>query len=318
MHGRVAIVAVGGNSMIIDDRHQSIPDQYLAAAQSCRYVADMVEAGVTVVLTHGNGPQVGFILRRSGIAKDIVPEVPIDYAGADTQGAIGYMFQRALYNEFKRRGVKRNVVAVVTQVLVDRNDPALSNPTKPIGAYFDAQTSERLAAELYWVVKEDAGRGWRRVVGSPKPKRIIELAIIKALVSEGNIVIACGGGGIPVAEDASGQLDGVEAVIDKDFASALLAHELDADLFVVSTSVEKVAINFNKPNQRWLDRLALSEAKRLLSEGHFPSGSMGPKIEAILSFLEPGGQRRAIITNPPNLGRSLAGTTGTHILAGTS
>ena len=314
MQGRTAIVAVGGNSMIIDDRHQSIPDQYAAAAQSSRYVADMVEAGVTVVLTHGNGPQVGFILRRSGIAKDEVPEVPIDYAGADTQGAIGYMFQRALYNEFKRRKLKRSAVAVVTQVLVDRHDPALSNPTKPIGAYFDSVTARRLAAELGWVVKEDAGRGWRRVVGSPKPKRIIELNIIKSLVSQGHIVIACGGGGIPVVEDPDGALVGMEAVIDKDFASALLAHDLDADLFVISTGVEKVAINFSEPNQRWLDRLTLAEAKHLLNDGQFPSGSMGPKVEAIVSFLEPGGNRHAIITNPPNLGRALEGLTGTHIV----
>jgi len=315
MQGRTAIVAVGGNSMIIDDRHQSIPDQYAAAAQSSHYVADMIEAGVTVVLTHGNGPQVGFILRRSGIAKGEVPEVPIDYAGADTQGAIGYMFQRALYNEFKRRGLKRNVVAVVTQVLVDRRDPALSSPTKPIGAYFDSVTARRLAAELGWVVKEETGRGWRRVVGSPKPMRIIELNIIKSLVSQGNIVIACGGGGIPVIEDRDGKLVGMEAVIDKDFASALLAHDLDADLFVISTGVEKVAINFNEPNQRWLDRLTLAEAKRLLNDGQFPSGSMGPKVEAIVSFLEPRGNRRAIITNPPNLGRALEGLTGTHIIA---
>jgi carbamate kinase len=313
MPGRTAIVAVGGNSMIIDDRHQSIPDQYLAAAQSSRYVADMVEAGVTVVLTHGNGPQVGFILRRSGIAKDIVPEVPIDYASADTQGAIGYMFQRALYNEFKRRGLRRNVIAVVTQVLVDRGDPALSNPTKPIGSYFDAVTAQRLAAELGWAVKEDAGRGWRRVVGSPKPKRIIELDIIKSLISQGHIVIACGGGGIPVVENAEGELVGLEAVIDKDFASALLAHDLDADLLVISTGVEKVAINFNEPNQQWLERLTLADAKRLLREGQFPSGSMGPKVEAIVSFLEPDGDRRAIITNPPNLGRALEGLAGTHI-----
>jgi carbamate kinase len=299
--------------MIIDDRHQSIPDQYLAAAQSSRYVADMVEAGVTVVLTHGNGPQVGFILRRSGIAKGEVPEVPIDYAGADTQGAIGYMFQRALYNEFNRRGLKRRVIAVVTQVLVDRDDPALSNPTKPIGAYFDGVTAQRLAAELGWVVKEDAGRGWRRVVGSPKPKRIIELEIIKSLISQGHIVIACGGGGIPVVENADGELVGLEAVIDKDFASALLAHDLDADLLVISTGVEKVAINFNEPNQQWLDHLTLADAKRLLRDGQFPSGSMGPKVEAIVSFLEPHRNRHAIITNPPNLGRALEGLTGTHI-----
>jgi carbamate kinase len=314
--GKTAIVAVGGNALIIDDQHQSIPDQSKAAAISSRYVADMVEAGVTVILTHGNGPQVGFILRRSGIAKGTVPEVPVDYADADTQGAIGYMFQRALYNEFKRRRLNRKVVTIVTQVLVDRGDPALSNPSKPIGAYMEQEVAENLAAKLGWVVKEDAGRGWRRVVGSPKPKRIIELEVIQALVEQGHVVIACGGGGIPVVEDAQGNLEGLEAVIDKDFASALLAHDLDADLFVVSTGVEKVAINFNKPEQRWIDQMTLTEARRYLAEGHFPMGSMGPKIEAIASFLEPGGKRRAIITDPPNLGRALTGATGTHVIPG--
>jgi carbamate kinase len=314
--GKTAIVAVGGNSLIIDEQHQSIPDQYTAAVQSSHYVADMVEAGVTVILTHGNGPQVGFILRRSGIAKGLVPEVPVDYADADTQGAIGYMFQRALYNEFKRRGLRRNVVTIITQVLVDRNDPALVNPTKPIGGYMDEETAQSLAKNFGWAVKEDSGRGWRRVVGSPKPLRIIELDAINSLIDEGHIIIACGGGGIPVVENAAGGLDGLEAVIDKDFVSALLAHNLGADLFVVSTGVEKVAINFNRPNQQWLDKITLSEAKRFLSEGHFPAGSMGPKIEAIASFLEPGGDRRAIITNPPNLGRALSGATGTHIILG--
>jgi carbamate kinase len=274
----------------------------------------MVEAGVTVVLTHGNGPQVGFILRRSGIAKGVVPEVPVDYADADTQGAIGYMFQRALYNEFKRRELKRQVVAVVTQVVVDRDDPALGDPTKPIGDYMDQDTAMSLASQLGWAVKEDAGRGWRRVVGSPKPKRIVELDIIASLVTQGHIVIACGGGGIPVVEDADGNLQGIEAVIDKDFASALLASDLKADLFVVSTGVEKVAINFNRPDQRWLDNLNLADAKRFLEEGQFPRGSMGPKIEAIANFLVAGDERRAIITNPPNLGRALAGLTGTHIV----
>src|SRR5262245_155193 len=224
--GKTAIVAVGGNALIVDDQHQSIPDQAKAAAVSSRYVADMVEAGVTVILTHGNGPQVGFILRRSGLAKDVVPEVPVDYADADTQGAIGYMFQRALYNEFKRRGLKRKVVAVVTQVLVDRNDPALSNPTKPIGGYLTEEAAHNLGQKLGWTVKEDAGRGWRRVVGSPKPKRIIELDIIQSLIAEGHIVIAGGGGGIPVVENADGSLNGLEAVIDKDFVSALMAREL--------------------------------------------------------------------------------------------
>jgi carbamate kinase len=314
--GKIAIVAVGGNSLIVDEKHQSIPDQFRAATESSRYIADMVEAGVTAVLTHGNGPQVGFILRRSGIAKDVVPEVPIDYADADTQGAIGYMFQRALYNEFKRRGLKRKVVAVVTQVLVDSHDPALSNPTKPIGGYLTEEAARSLAEKFGWTVKEDAGRGWRRVVGSPKPQRIIELDIIRSLVAEGHIVIACGGGGIPVVEDADGSLNGLEAVIDKDFVSALMARELGAELFVVSTAVEKIAINFNKPNQRWLDRITVSEAKQFLAEGHFPSGSMGPKIEAIVSFLAAGGDRSAIVTNPPNLGRALSGITGTHITTG--
>src|SRR3979409_424895 len=236
---KTAIVAVGGNSLIIDEEHQSIPDQYKAAAESAQYVADMVEAGVTVVLTHGNGPQVGFILRRSGLAKGVVPEVPVDYADADTQGAIGYMFQRALYNEFRRRGLPRKVVTVITQVLVDRHDPALANPTKPIGGYMDEEAAQEFAKNFGWSVKEDAGRGWRRVVGSPKPQRIIELETIRLLVAEGHIVIAAGGGGIPVVEDAGGNLNGLEAVIDKDFVSALLAHELDADLLVVSTTVEK-------------------------------------------------------------------------------
>jgi carbamate kinase len=223
------------------------------------------------------------------------------------------MFQQSLYNEFKRRGLRRKVVTVVTQVLVDRDDPALANPTKPIGGYMDKDTAESLASKFGWVVREDSGRGWRRVVGSPKPKRIVEQDIINSLIGEGHIVIACGGGGIPVVENADGTLEGLEAVIDKDFASALLAHELRADLFVVSTGVEKVAVNFNRPDQRWLGRVKLPEAKRLLKEGHFPSGSMGPKIEAIISFLERGGDRRAIITNPPNLGRALSGRTGTHI-----
>jgi len=272
----------------------------------------MVEAGWTVILTHGNGPQVGFILRRSGIAKGVVPEVPVDYADADTQGAIGYMFQRALYNEFQRRKLKRKVVALVTQVLVDPNDPAFRNPTKPIGAHMTEDVAKSLAEDLGWVVKEDAGRGWRRVVPSPMPQQIIERDIIDALIDLGYIVIACGGGGIPVLRDAEGNLQGLEAVIDKDFASSLLARDLGAELFVVSTGVEKVAVDFGKPSQRWLQSVTLAEVRKYLAEGQFPKGSMGPKIEAVISFLE-GGGTRALITNPPNLGRALSGATGTHI-----
>ena len=308
-----AVVAVGGNSLILDEQHQSIPDQVKAATMTSRYVADMVQAGWTVVLTHGNGPQVGFILRRSGIAKGVVPEVPVDYADADTQGAIGYMFQRALYNEFQRRKLKRKVVAIVTQVRVDPNDPAFRAPTKPIGAHMTEDVAKSLAQDLGWTVNEDAGRGWRRVVASPQPQEIIELDIIEALIDLGYIVIACGGGGIPVLRDARGELQGLEAVIDKDFASSLLARDIRAELFVVSTGVEKVAVNFGKPDQRALERIVLADARRYLAEGQFPKGSMGPKIEAIIAFLEGGGSR-ALITNPPNLGRALSGAAGTHIV----
>ena len=308
-----AVVAVGGNSLILDEQHQSIPDQVKAATMTSRYVADMVQAGWTVVLTHGNGPQVGFILRRSGIAKGVVPEVPVDYADADTQGAIGYMFQRALYNEFQRRKLKRKVVAIVTQVRVDPNDAAFRNPTKPIGAYMTEDVANSLAQDLGWAVKEDAGRGWRRVVASPLPQEIIELDIIEALIDLGYIVIACGGGGIPVLRDSNGALQGLEAVIDKDFASSLLAREIRAELFVVSTGVEKVAINCGKPDQRGLEHIVLADARRYLAEGQFPKGSMGPKVEAIIAFLE-GGGGRALITNPPNLGRALSGAAGTHIV----
>jgi len=271
--------------------------------------------GWTVVLTHGNGPQVGFILRRSGLAKGVVPEVPVDYADADTQGAIGYMFQRSLYNEFLWRGLQRRVVTLVTQVLVDPDDPAFKAPAKPIGGYMDEATAHSLAAELGWTVREDAGRGWRRVVASPQPRRILELDAIRSLIAHGYIVVACGGGGIPVREDEHGALHGVEAVIDKDIASSLLARDLHAELFVISTAVEKVAIHFNQPDQRWLDRVTVAELRRYVAEEHFAGGSMGPKIEAVLSFLEgrPGG--RAIITDAPNLGRALTGATGTHIVA---
>jgi carbamate kinase len=312
-NGKLAVVAVGGNSLILDKDHQSIPDQYNAAAMTARSIADMVEAGWNVVLTHGNGPQVGFILRRSELSINEVPPVPMDYAGADLQGAIGYMFDRALRNEFRRRGVARRPLAVVTQTLVDRNDPAFANPTKPIGSHFDEATARRIAGEQGWTVREDAGRGWRRVVPSPLPQRIVELDEIRFLARAGYLVIACGGGGIPVIEDERGDLAGVEAVIDKDLASSLLARDLGADLLLVSTGVEKVAINFNTPQQRWLDRITLDDARRLYAENHFDPGSMGPKIRALIEFLE-GGGTEGLVTNPPNLGRALAGATGTRIV----
>ena len=313
--GQVAVVAVGGNSLIRDEKHRTVADQYAAACESMHHIADMIESGWEVVVSHGNGPQVGFILRRSELARHELHEVPLDYCGADSQGAIGYMFQRALHNEFRRRGMSKRAASVVTQTVVDRADPAFQKPSKPIGSFMTEADAKARAEQDGWVVVEDAGRGWRRVVASPIPRRIVEADVIQALIKAGIVVVGVGGGGIPVIEDEHGDLAGVEAVIDKDFGSALLANMIGADLFVISTAVEKVALNYNKPDQKWLDRLTLTEAKQHLAEGQFAKGSMGPKIQAVVSFLERGGQR-ALITDPANIGRALAGVTGTWIVQG--
>jgi len=310
---KLAVVAVGGNSLIRDKNHESIPDQSREAAITAHHIAEMIATGWNVVVTHGNGPQMGFVLRRSELSLHEVPPVPMDYAGADLQGGIGYMFVKALHNEFRKRRIARKAVAIVTQTLVDRNDPAFADPSKPIGSHMDEQTARRLASRQGWVVKEDAGRGWRRVVPSPLPKTIVELAAINVLARSGYVVIACGGGGIPVVEDGEGNLTGVEAVIDKDLASSLLARGIGADLLMVSTGVEKVAINFNRPDQQWLDRMTVAEAKRHFADNQFDKGSMGPKIQAVIEFLEGGGWM-GLITNPPNIGRALAGETGTFIV----
>ena len=310
---KVAVVAVGGNSLIKDKNHQTIPDQYAAAVESMGHIAGMIEAGWDVVVTHGNGPQVGFILRRAELSLHELHPVPLDYCGADTQGAIGYMFQQALYNEFLARGIARQAATVVTQVLVDRNDPAFQNPSKPIGSFLDEPIAVGHRQADGWAVVEDAGRGWRRVVPSPIPVRIIERDAIEALIRAGYVVISTGGGGIPVVEDERGRLTGVEAVIDKDFGAAILASSIGADLFLITTAVEKVAINYNKPGQRWLDRMSLAEARSYSAEGHFLKGSMAPKIQAIVSYLEQGG-KQALITDPGNIERALEGKTGTWIV----
>ncbi len=308
----VAVVAVGGNSLIKDNNRKSVQDQYDAGAESMHHIAEMISQGWNVVVTHGNGPQVGFILRRSEISSHELHEVPLDYCGADSQGAIGYMFARALTNEFKNRKMDKQVAAVVTQTVVDRNDDAFSHPTKPIGSFMGEDEAKRRTDDDGWVVVEDAGRGWRRVVASPKPVDIIEKEAIKALINAGIIVVGVGGGGIPVVREPNGDIEGVEAVIDKDFGSSLLATMIGADLFVISTAVEKVAINFNKPDQKWLDKLTLEEAKQYAADGQFAKGSMLPKVEAIIKFLENGGEK-ALITNPENIGRALQGETGTWI-----
>jgi carbamate kinase len=309
---KVAVVAVGGNALIVDKTKQAIPDQFDAIRETMSHIAGMIQDGWDVIITHGNGPQVGFIMRRSELAMHELHPVPMDFAGADTQGAIGYMAQKALRNEFKHRGMHKQAVTVVTQVQVDAADPAFENPSKPVGSFLDEATAkERMGLGQDFV--EDAGRGWRRVVPSPKPMDIIEVTAIKKLVDSGFIVIAVGGGGIPVVEKEDGELRGVEAVIDKDFASGLLANNISADLLLISTAVEKVALNFGKPDQKWIDSMTVAEAEAYIAEGHFAPGSMLPKVQAIVKFLKEGG-KQALITDPPNIQRALNGETGTWIL----
>jgi carbamate kinase len=314
MANRRAVVAIGGNSLIKDRYHQTVRDQYIAAGETCWHIAAMIQEGWDVAITHGNGPQVGFILRRSELASHELHEIPLDAAGADTQGAIGYALQQNLYNDFARLGIRKDAVTVVTQVEVARDDPAFQKPTKPIGSYMDEELASRRRDEERWAVMEDAGRGWRRVVASPIPRRIVEIDAIRSLIDDGFVVISTGGGGIPVVPDEQGNLVGVPAVIDKDYASSLLANEIGAELFIISTAVEKVAINWGRPDQEWVDRITLSQAKEWLEEGsHFAAGSMAPKIQACVWYLERGGGE-ALITNPENVERALVGETGTRIV----
>lgn len=308
---KVAVVAVGGNALVREKGKESLPDQYAAVRLTMPCIVDMIQDGWNVIVTHGNGPQVGFILRRSELSTHEVHPIPLDYAGSNTQGSIGYMFQTALQNEFKRRGMSNQAVTVVTETLVNRDDPAFQKPTKPIGSFMDEKTALQHRDADGWSVMEDAGRGWRRVVASPSPVRILQQDAILSLVGAGFTVVAVGGGGIPVIENDRGEIEGVEAVIDKDLASAMFASSIDADIFLISTEVEKVAINFNKPNVQWLDQLTVPDAKKFLAEGQFGKGSMEPKVKAVLNFLERGG-KKALITNPDNMLRALRGETGTH------
>jgi len=314
MSRKSAVVAIGGNSLIRDKDHQTVRDQYIAAGETCWHVASMIKDGWDVAIGHGNGPQVGFILRRSELASSELHEVPLDVCGADSQGAIGYALVQNLENDFRRLELDRHAVAVVTQVEVAVDDPAFQNPSKPIGSFMDEATAMRRRDQDGWAVREDAGRGWRRVVASPEPLRIVEVDAIRSLLESGFVVISVGGGGIPVVADANGDLSGIAAVIDKDHACSLLATNIGAELFLVTTAIEKVALDFGQPTQRWIDRMTLSQAKEYLAEGtHFLPGSMAPKIEAVVDFLERGGGT-AIITDPENVERALAGETGTQIV----
>jgi carbamate kinase len=307
------VVAIGGNSLITDKEHQSVEDQYEAAGRTDHHIAQLVKAGWDVAISHGNGPQVGFIMRRSELSRHELHEVPMDVCGADTQGAIGYALQQNLVNDFTQMGIDKSVATIVTQVEVAADDPAMLNPSKPIGTFLDEAEANRRRDEEGWDVVEDAGRGWRRVVASPKPRRIVEIDVIRQLIDSGVVVIAVGGGGIPVVANEHGDLRGVAAVIDKDLASALLANEIGADTLLISTAVEQVALNWGTPEQEWVSRMSLDELKERLAEGsHFAEGSMAPKMRAVVQFLEGGGDR-AIITNPENIELAVAGKTGTRI-----
>ncbi|HYA44847.1 MAG TPA: carbamate kinase [Acidimicrobiales bacterium] len=308
----LAVVAIGGNSLIKDRFHQDVHEQYMLVRETCTHLASMVENGWDMVVGHGNGPQVGFILRRSELAAHELHELPLDVCGADTQGAIGYALAQNLQNELRTRGIHKPVAAIVTQTEVDRDDAAFARPSKPIGSFMDDEQASRRRDEDGWQVVQDANRGWRRVVPSPRPLRIVEIEAIQTMVRSGAVLVAVGGGGIPVAADEHGDLRGVEAVIDKDLGCSLLARELGADLFLITTAVEKVALNFGTPEERRLDSLSLSEAKQYLAEGiHFAKGSMAPKIQAVVEYLE-GGGKQALITDPANIERALAGETGTR------
>ncbi|MBN2656729.1 MAG: carbamate kinase [Spirochaetales bacterium] len=314
MEKKLAVIAIGGNSLIADKDHQTVEDQYAAICTTAKHIVDLIEEGFSVVVTHGNGPQVGFILRRSEIAHEVagMHAVPLVSCGADTQGAIGYQIQQAMDNEFKSRNMDKSAVTIVTQVEVDRADQAFEKPSKPIGTFYTEEQMESIRKEHPdWNMVSDAGRGYRRVVASPKPQSIVEKEAINTLIGAGFNVIAVGGGGIPVIREENGFV-GVDAVIDKDFATSLLAADLEADLLIISTGVPQVALNFNTPEEKRLQNVSLEEMKQYMNEGHFAPGSMLPKVQAVISFLEKGG-REAIITDPEHIREAVAGKTGTHI-----
>lgn len=315
--GRTAVVAVGGNALIRDGERGTIAEQFANARTTARHIAGLVKAGWRVVLTHGNGPQVGFILLRSELvsADAPVPRLSLDMAVADSIGGVGYIMANSLENELAAIGLPDRVVCVMTQTVVDPTDPAFQHPTKPIGPSYSAAEAERLQREEGWVMVEDAGRGYRRVVPSPQPVRIVEVGAIRALVEAGYVVVACGGGGIPVVESSPGRYQGVEAVVDKDFASSLLAASLGVDTFVISTGVEQVAIRYRQPDQQFLAHMTVSEARTHLAAGEFPEGSMGPKIRAAIDLVARGG-KEVVITSPTRLEEAMAGETGTRIVAG--
>ncbi|MDH5617550.1 MAG: carbamate kinase [Gammaproteobacteria bacterium] len=307
------VIAIGGNSLIRDAEHMDVLDQYRTAGQTARHIVPLVKAGYRVLVTHGNGPQVGFILLRSELARDKIHQVPLANCVADTQGSIGLQIAQSLQNEFLHQGLEQAVTAIVTQCVVDEQDPSFAAPSKPIGPFMSEEEARQRERDEGWVVGEDAGRGWRRLVPSPQPLSVIELPAIRTLLDSGHVVIAAGGGGIPVVFREDGELRPRPAVIDKDAASCLLARELGASVFIISTDVDKVALDFGTEKQHDIDRLTVAECREHLAAGHFAAGSMRPKMESAVRFLEGGGEK-VIITQPHNLRANLDNIYGTHIV----
>ncbi len=306
------VIALGGNALQTKNSAPTAEAQLEVVKQTCEYVAELSANGYELAVVHGNGPQVGRIVLASETAKDVVPVMPFDVCGAMSQGYIGYHIQQALRYALAKRNVDVPVVTLLTQVVVDAADPAFQKPTKPIGAFYTKEEAEELAATKGYTMKEDAGRGWRRVVASPIPKKIVEIGEVKKLFND-TIVVTCGGGGIPVLENEDGTLEGTAAVIDKDFAAELLAEELGADALVILTEVEKVAINWGKPNQENLGHMTVAEAQRYVEEGHFAPGSMLPKVQAAMKFVTANPGKKAIITSLNKAIEALEGKTGTVI-----
>jgi carbamate kinase len=309
----IVLAAMGGHAFMQPGEAGTIGDHERNAAQIASLLMTLVERDYYLCITHGNGPQVGNLLLQQEHARVEVPSLPLDVLVAMTEGSLGYILQQALLNELRKRAMKRYVVTVVTQVVVDEADPAFQDPSKPIGPFLSQAEAERRRSELGWRVKEDSGRGWRRLVPSPAPLRVIQRHMIRDAVRQGHIVVAGGGGGIPVKKQADGQFAGLEAVIDKDLTSSVLATDLGASLLVILTAVPQVYVGYGKPEQRALGAVTLEEIERLHAEGHFPPGSMGPKIEAVIRFLKAGG-RRALITNPESLPHAIDGRAGTHFV----
>ena len=307
------VIALGGNALQEAGKPATAQAQLEVVEKTSEYIADIVERGYEVIVAHGNGPQVGRIVIQNEVASASTPAMPFDVCGAMSQGMIGYHIQQGLSKVLRHRGINKNVVTIVTQVVVDKDDPKFKAPSKPIGPFYTEEEAKAIAADKGYTMKEDAGRGWRRVVASPLPVEIVELDAVKTLNDAGFVVVTVGGGGIPVVRNEAGDLEGVAAVIDKDLASEKLARDMDADALVILTAVEKVSINFKKPDQKDLDRMSAAEAKQYIKEGHFAPGSMLPKIEAALNFVESKPGRIAIITSLDKAVDAIEGRAGTTI-----